>query len=206
MQVAEKLKPFVSDANLSGLIARAEIASPERASTSHPETKVSSQTQSWRRRTVPITAAIATGFLGLFIGLMSGLLIRIKMPDGSVVTVNAPDGSEVSVVPNASPDTPSENIASPAVATSEDQREEAFLKFAILATEEEMREYGSKYEGLPEDYDVIRDGFRWYAADLDADLSSPLHMKGQTLHSIKTSFASRSRWLKQKAMSRSSFD
>lgn len=185
MQVAEKLKQFASDANLSGLIARAEIASPKRAPTSHPETKVLSQTQSWRRRTVPLTAAIAAGFFGLFIGLMSGVLIRIKMPDGSVVTVNAPDGSEVSVVPNASPDTPSENIASPAVATSEDQREEAFLKFAILATEQEMREYGSKYEGLPQDFAATRDGFRWYAADPDANLSSPLHMNGKTLHLVR---------------------
>lgn len=185
MQVAEKLKQFASDANLSGLIARAETASPERAPTSHPETKVSSQTQSWRRRTVPLTAAIAAGFFGLFIGLMSGVLIRIKLPDGSVMTVNAPDGSEVTVVPDASPDPPPETTALPAVAASEDQRKEAFLRFAILATEEEMREYGSKYEGLPQDFAVTRDGFRWYAADLDADLSSPLHMNGQTLHLVR---------------------
>lgn len=185
MQVAEKLKQFVSDANLSGLIARAETASPERAFTSHPETKVSSQTQSWRRRTVPITAAIAAGFLGLFIGLMSGLLIRIKMPDGSVVTVNAPDGSEVSAVPDASPDPPPENIASPTVAAFEDQREEAFLKFAILATEEETREYRLKMEGIPEHFDVIRDEFRWYAADLDPDFSSPLHMNGEPLYLVR---------------------
>ncbi len=185
MQVAEKLKQFASDTNLSGLIARAETASPERAPTSHPETKVSSQTQSWRRRTVPLTAAIAAGFFGLFIGLMSGVLIRIKLPDGSVMTVNAPDGSEVTVVPDASADPPPETTALPAVAASEDQRKEAFLRFAILATEEELREYGSKYEGLPQDFAVTRDGFRWYAADLDADISSPLHMNGQTLHLVR---------------------
>ncbi|KLU02119.1 Serine/threonine protein kinase [Rhodopirellula islandica] len=185
MQVAEKLKLFVSDANLAGLIARAETASPERAPASHPETKVFPKTQSWRRRTVSLTAAIAAGFLGLFIGLMSGLLIRIKMPDGSIVTVNAPDGSEVSIVPEVARDLPSENIALPAVAGFEEQREEAFLKFAILATEEEMREYGSKYEGLPQDFAATRDGFRWYAADPDADLSSPLHMNGKTLHLVR---------------------
>jgi serine/threonine protein kinase len=185
MQVAEKLKPFASDANLSGLIARAETASPERAPTSHPETKVSPQKQSWQRRTVPLTAAIAAGFFGLFIGLMSGVLIRIKLPDGSVMTVNAPDGSEVTVVPDASADPPPETTALPAVAASEDQRKEAFLRFAILATEAELREYGSKYEGLPQDFAVTRDGFRWYAADLDADLSSPLHMNGQTLHLVR---------------------
>lgn len=185
MQVAEKLKQFASDANLSGLIARAETASPERAPTSHPETKVSSQKQSWQRRTVPLTAAIAAGFFGLFIGLMSGVLIRIKLPDGSVMTVNAPDGSEVTVVPDALADPPSETTALPAVAASEDQRKEAFLRFAILATEAELREYGSKYEGLPQDFAVTRDGFRWYAADLDADISSPLHMNGQTLHLVR---------------------
>ncbi|QDT13315.1 Serine/threonine-protein kinase PknB [Planctomycetes bacterium K23_9] len=72
------------------------------ATESSPNTKApllsttSAKTQSWFKRRVPITAAIAMGFFGGIAGLMLGLFLEITYPDGTKIKLPI-NGAQVAV-------------------------------------------------------------------------------------------------------------
>lgn len=179
MQVAEKLRPFSKDADLSELISHAETLAPGRVTSGESTARSKSKTQPWLRRTVPIAAAIAAGFLGLFIGLMGGFLIRIKAPDGSVVTLNAPEGSDISITPRAI-DGPTEPTLSTALVNPPDT---TFLKFAILATVEESKQHTAVFGGPP-DVAPNNESMRWYPVDSDVTVQQNYEKNGQSFHLV----------------------
>ncbi|QEG02540.1 Serine/threonine-protein kinase PknB [Stieleria maiorica] len=79
------------------LVRLVQAASAAEAQTQPLPPSTSAQTRPWYRRSVPLTIAIASGLLGIFIGLLMGLFIKITFPDGTVF--QAPlDGAKIEVV------------------------------------------------------------------------------------------------------------
>ncbi|TWU56276.1 protein kinase domain-containing protein [Rubripirellula reticaptiva] len=182
MQVAEKLTPFARDADLNALIHHAETVVPDHAVATESVQQAPPQTQPWLRRTVPRSVAIAAGFVGLFVGLCGGFLIRIKSPDGSVVTVSAPEGSEISIHPEET----KESVPTSAVATSLGNEYEApFLMFAILASKAETDQYVAKHGGPSDDLNISHDGIRWYVVDPDVTTVQNFEKDGQAFHLVR---------------------
>lgn len=80
----------------------------ERAAVSESQTRrlpvsTTAPLKSWYRRSVPITAAIAAGSLGLLLGLMMGLYIKITYKDGTVVNLPI-GGAKVEVIESETDD------------------------------------------------------------------------------------------------------
>ncbi|WP_182866269.1 protein kinase domain-containing protein [Rhodopirellula sp. JC639] len=92
--VAAALATWVSGHDLVCLVKDASAAE---AQTQPLPPSTSAQTRPWYRRSVPLTIAIASGLLGIFIGLLMGLFIKITFPDGTVF--QAPlEGATIEVV------------------------------------------------------------------------------------------------------------
>ncbi|TWU59339.1 Serine/threonine-protein kinase PknF [Rubripirellula tenax] len=183
MQVAEKLTPFASDADLSALIRHAETLAPDQAAASGSHSRSQAKTQPWLRRTVPRFVAIAAGFIGLFVGLCGGFLIRIKSPDGTVVTMNAPEGSEIGI----HPDTTDATTQPSALSQTEAPSSEPFLTFAILASKAESDRHVAKYGEPSDDLPIAQDGLRWYAVDPDVTVVQNYEKDGRAFHLVRES-------------------
>ncbi|MEZ6137220.1 MAG: protein kinase [Pirellulaceae bacterium] len=102
--VANCLTPFCRGHNLQELITEALLmesrpATPPPASLSGT---VHSASQSWLRRRVPATVAIAAGFLGLLLGIALSIIIVITNPDGTRSVLELAEGSTVEVREGAS--------------------------------------------------------------------------------------------------------
>ncbi|MGB7323999.1 MAG: protein kinase [Rubripirellula sp.] len=184
MQVAEKLTPFARDADLGALIHHAETTAPDHAVATESVQKPLLQTVPWLRRTVPRSVAIAAGFVGLFVGLCGGFLIRIKSPDGSVVTMNAPEGSEISILPDGIKEpAPKSKVAT----LLGDEQETPFLQFAILATKAETEQHVAEHGGPPDDPTIFHNGMRWYEVDPEVTAVQNFQKNGQSFHLVRES-------------------
>lgn len=104
------LVPLANASDL-GQLATLSITLPDRPIPELRPASTAARSTVWYRRHVPISAAIAAGFLGAFLGLCCGILIKIKYPDGTELTIEAPAGSEVNVS--------SENSSTPATPTAD---------------------------------------------------------------------------------------
>ncbi|MCS7470483.1 protein kinase [Stieleria sp. ICT_E10.1] len=86
------------------LVHLVEIASACDARTRPLPLSATTQTKPWYQRSVPITMAIGLGLLGVLLGLLMGLFIKITFPDGTVF--EAPlDGAQIEVVKELDDDT-----------------------------------------------------------------------------------------------------
>ncbi|WP_372898900.1 protein kinase [Stieleria sp.] len=93
-EVAAKLATWSAGHDLVRLV---EDAVALEAKTQPLPQSTTTQCKPWYRRPVPITTAIASGFLGVLLGLLMGLFIKITFPDGTVF--QAPlDGAKVEVL------------------------------------------------------------------------------------------------------------
>ncbi|TWU46041.1 Serine/threonine-protein kinase PknB [Novipirellula aureliae] len=89
MEIAERLEPFTVGNDLMRLSQTKYVPVAVAAR--------STQTQAERDRHVPIWVALATGLMGLVVGLVLGITITIEYPDGTKTQVNAPAGSQVTI-------------------------------------------------------------------------------------------------------------
>ncbi|MEX1027397.1 MAG: DUF1559 domain-containing protein, partial [Candidatus Paceibacterota bacterium] len=102
--VAEKLSAFTSGANLPALAQLAASLEPNRPETNGQRTSspsATARTKPFMHRPVPMAAAIGAAFFGLVLGLLMGVVIKIRYPDGTEIEVAAPDGSEVTMTPTS---------------------------------------------------------------------------------------------------------
>ena len=92
------LVPLANGSELAKVAAQS-ITLPARPNQEPRVASTAARPKAWYRRLVPISTAIAAGFLGAFLGLCGGILIKIKYRDGTELTIEAPAGSQVSVSP-----------------------------------------------------------------------------------------------------------
>jgi serine/threonine protein kinase len=99
--VAEQLAKWTAGHELASLVARAERIAPDKS----PRVRTASAVSNARplpvpllRRRVPVGVLIATTLVALGLGVMLGLIIRIKHPDGTETVVQVPEGASVEVV------------------------------------------------------------------------------------------------------------
>jgi prepilin-type processing-associated H-X9-DG protein len=100
-EVAELLAKFSNWADLQRLVDQAIQAGdlpgqPPRKTTSKP-LALQTEPKPFLQRSIPVTLAIAAGFLGLMIGFALGVIITIKHADGKVTQVEIPDGTSAKV-------------------------------------------------------------------------------------------------------------
>lgn len=98
-EVAFKLGEFSAAADLPKLAALAKDSPPR--SSSANRTRVSGSATShatsfWNRR-VRMSTMVATGFLGILLGLCLGIILTIRNPDGSLTIMELAKGSSVTV-------------------------------------------------------------------------------------------------------------
>ena len=107
-EVVDELAKFTSGSDLKRLVDQAiatpEVASSKLHSPAKPLSLVPSQTEPSWFRTSPMFAAIATGLLGIALGIgigyALGITITVKRPDGTVAKVEVPDGATATVSEN----------------------------------------------------------------------------------------------------------
>ncbi|PAY19880.1 protein kinase [Rhodopirellula sp. SM50] len=115
--VAAALAPWASGHELARLV---EDASAAEAQTQPLPPSTSAQVKPWSRRSVPLTMAIASGVLGVLIGLLMGLFIKITFPDGTVF--QAPlDGATIEVVQGDDADAADAEAADVALPAAKEQ-------------------------------------------------------------------------------------
>ncbi len=98
--VEARLASFASDSNLMGLCTRALAVNSESTHAPRKSSALASAAP-WYRRRIPVMTAVAAamsaGFLGTVLGLCLGILIKIKLPDGTEMSLDLPSGTQVSV-------------------------------------------------------------------------------------------------------------
>ncbi len=123
-EVVDTLSNFAKHSNLAGLLVRA----------STPETNELADRQSEPplppRKSSGMKIAIASGFFGLFLGILATIIVTIKRPDGTKETIQAPAGSQV-VVTQGPPD-PNATARAATVATPQESFDQQ-LWFGIVA-------------------------------------------------------------------------
>lgn len=98
MQVAEQISKFTSGHDLrqlSGQALATGLRSPEKLTAS--VSPLTNPTTSNTRRRVPVSVAIASGFIGMLLGIALGVIITIKYPDGTKAQIDLPPDSQVAV-------------------------------------------------------------------------------------------------------------
>ncbi len=127
MEIADRLAKLAVGSDLKAVSQREVIAPPQQTtspSSTNPATK------SVLARRVPLSIAIAAGFLGVLFGLILGILIKIKYLDGTTVEVDIPvtPGAQVAIEQSADTQSP------PATATSASGSFASYepMKFALL--------------------------------------------------------------------------
>ncbi|MEZ6092468.1 MAG: protein kinase, partial [Pirellulaceae bacterium] len=99
IDVAQKLTKLCNGNDLASVIARLPtVPSDSQASSpSKPSQPPATRQLKGLKRRVPLAAAIASGFLGMMLGVALGVIITVKYPDGSTVKLDVPVGSQISV-------------------------------------------------------------------------------------------------------------
>lgn len=91
--VAAKLASWSGGHDLVELVNTASIAETQ---TNPLPVSAITRTTAWYRRPVPITVAIAAGLLGVVVGLMLGMFIKITYSDGTVIELSV-SGAKVEI-------------------------------------------------------------------------------------------------------------
>ncbi len=94
-EVAKTLSRFARGSDLQQLVRQADASLP---SPRPVPISTAAASQSWLRRPVPRVMAITCGFFGLLAGLMLGMFLKIKYPDGSEVTLPIGPGTNIEIV------------------------------------------------------------------------------------------------------------
>ncbi len=129
MEIADRLAKLAVGSDLKAVSQREAIAVPPQQTTSPSSTTPA--TKSVLARRVPLSIAIAAGFLGVLFGLVLGILIKIKYPDGTTVEVDIPVTPGAQVAIQQSPDQPSDAEA----ATASPYQP---MTFALLVNESDL--------------------------------------------------------------------
>ncbi|MGI9473886.1 MAG: protein kinase domain-containing protein [Rubripirellula sp.] len=95
-EVAQILRQYNSKANLESLVEVAEASQGSERST-NVSPPPSEPATGFLRRRVSIFAAIASGILGLLLGIVFGVLITIEHSDGTTTQIHVPEGSVAAI-------------------------------------------------------------------------------------------------------------
>ncbi len=99
IDVAQKIAKHCTGHDLAYLIAKL-LAVPSGSHASSPskpsQPQATLQLKGLKRR-VPLAAAIASGFLGMILGIVFGVIITIKYPDGTTAKLDVPAGSQIAI-------------------------------------------------------------------------------------------------------------
>lgn len=98
-EVKKTLEKYVRASDLQTLIDNALIARPIDFASDNSSSQKSPKTESnsFFNRAVPFYIALAAGFAGLACGLLLGITITIRHPDGRISKVDVPTGSKVNI-------------------------------------------------------------------------------------------------------------
>ncbi len=141
--VAEKLGPYCHGSNLTALIQRAKskTITPNAPKAPSPVDN-KTRTESFWHRPIKFYIGVASGFLGLLIGLSLGIIITITNRDGTKTTVTVPDGSKVEITETGSAPKSSMMQAmspSPTQDKASAKRISVPLQFALLVQRESSK-------------------------------------------------------------------
>lgn len=102
-EVADALSNFTVGCDLNALVQAAQTQTPQSTAPPASTAPASPQTQPQTgfRRRVPAWLLIAAALGGFSIGMMLGVLIKIKYPDGTTAQIEVPEGSQISLEPTA---------------------------------------------------------------------------------------------------------
>ncbi len=100
-EITSQLGPHFEKSDLRSLVAHAKncearspVAKPRATSVS---TDTAPKTSAFYKRPIPAWIAVAAGFFGVTLGILLGILIVIKLPDGSTIFMDAPNGTSVAI-------------------------------------------------------------------------------------------------------------
>lgn len=94
--ISKSLAGLAQKADLEALIQVAEASKDAEAAEPELTDELDgSSPSSLLHCRAPVWVLVFTGMAALFLGVLLGVIITIKYPDGTVVTMNAPNGSEV---------------------------------------------------------------------------------------------------------------
>lgn len=99
MDVAHKLTKLCTGHDLASLIVKlpAVPSDSQASSPSKPSQPQATLQLKGLKRRVPLAAAIASGFLGMMLGIAFGVIITIKYPDGTTAKLDVPAGSQIAI-------------------------------------------------------------------------------------------------------------
>lgn len=104
MEVADRLSNYTSGSDLQALSQTKFVA--------FPVVPRSNEVKPTRHRQVPFWVAIATGLIGLLVGIVMGTILTIQFPDGTETQIDVPPGSRVTIANSSGHDrTVSESVA-----------------------------------------------------------------------------------------------
>jgi hypothetical protein len=109
-QVVDKLMPFCKGSDLVALSLRAAQLEPKLTASLPSASSCKPRTQSWMRRKVPTSVAIAAGLFGVVLGMMLSIIIVITNPDGTKSFLELAKGSKVEIKEGGSADPVSEHV------------------------------------------------------------------------------------------------
>ena len=97
IDVAQKLSKLCTGHDLASLITQlpAVPSDSQASSPSKPSRPQATLELKGLKRRVPLAAAIASGFLGMMLGIAFGVIITIKFPDGSTAKLDLPAGTQI---------------------------------------------------------------------------------------------------------------
>ncbi len=102
-EVADALSKFTVGCDLNTLIQVAQTQPPQPAGppVSTAPSSPRAKPQTGFRRRVPLWLLVAAALGGFSIGMMLGVLIKIKYPDGTTAQIEVPEGSQIILEPTA---------------------------------------------------------------------------------------------------------
>ena len=95
--VANALVAYCKYHDLGKLITHARLLEPSKQTIASTSTIAKPETQSWLKRTVPASAAVAAGLLGFLLGICFSIIVIITNPDGTKSVLHLAEGSKVEV-------------------------------------------------------------------------------------------------------------
>jgi serine/threonine protein kinase len=137
MEVTQRLATFSKGSNLHALCERAVIATPSGQVVSPLSTQPA--TKSVLHRRVPFYVAIASGLLGIVLGLVFGILIKITYPDGTTVEIDVPLTPDAQVAIESNPNaTPQAGVAESSNTLEPSSADYEPMAFAVLLEESDL--------------------------------------------------------------------